>query len=116
MLKKVAISQIRIGMHVNKIEGSWLEHDLWQSRFTIEDDATLERLRECGARECWIDTALGLDVEPTVEAATPAAAPAPKAVERKTMADELQNAANVLKRSKSAVTSLFAEARMGNAV
>ena len=32
------------------------------------------------------------------------------------MADELQNASNVLKRSKAAVDSLFAEARMGNAV
>jgi putative nucleotidyltransferase with HDIG domain len=32
------------------------------------------------------------------------------------MADELQNASNVLKRSKAAVVSLFEEARMGNAV
>jgi HD-GYP domain-containing protein (c-di-GMP phosphodiesterase class II) len=32
------------------------------------------------------------------------------------MADELQNASNVLRRSKAAVVSLFAEARMGKAV
>jgi putative nucleotidyltransferase with HDIG domain len=44
-----------------------------------------------------------------------AAQPKPVAV-RKSMGDELQNASIVLKRSKVVVNTLFAEARMGNAV
>ena len=110
MLKKIAIAKVRAGMFLHSVEGSWLNHSMWKMRFVIEDEETLARVRECGARECWIDTERGLDVEPA-----PVVAAAPKSQPR-SMASELQNATNVLKRSKSAMTSLFAEARMGNAI
>ena len=110
MLKKIAIAKVRAGMFLHSVEGSWLNHSMWKMRFVIEDEETLARVRECGALECWIDTERGLDVEPA-----PVVAAAPKSQPR-SMASELQNATNVLKRSKSAMTSLFAEARMGNAI
>jgi putative nucleotidyltransferase with HDIG domain len=117
MLKKIAISQVRTGMYLSSVEGSWLNHSMWKVRFVINDEEALARVRNCGANECWIDVSQGVDVEhetPLVQVveAPPPAAPKP----RKNMADELQNATNVLKRSKAAVNSLFAEARMGNAV
>jgi putative nucleotidyltransferase with HDIG domain len=118
MRKKIAISQVRMGMFVDSVEGPWLKHSLWKTRFLIKDEETLARVRACGADECWIDVSEGADVAsptPVVQlAATPK--PEPKAVVRKSMADELQNAAIVLNRSKAAVKSLFAEARMGKAV
>jgi putative nucleotidyltransferase with HDIG domain len=118
MLKKIAISQVRAGMFLESVEGSWLKHSLWKTRVLIEDEETLARVRKCGAAECWIDISQGADVasEKPVVQPTVARAPAPKPVVRKSMGDELQNASNVLKRSKTAVNSLFAEARMGNAV
>lgn len=119
MLKKIAVSQLRIGMFVTSIEGSWLAHSIWKTKFLIENDELLARVRDCGAQECWIDVSEGLDVEsksPVVVAASAAAPETPKQPVRRSMADELQNATNVLKRSRSAVNSLFAEARMGNAV
>lgn len=126
MLKKIAISHVRIGMFLDSVEGPWLKHSLWKNRFLISDPATLARVRECGAAECWIDTSRGDDVA-TASAADPAlvqraisitkaSAPAPGAIERTTMADELRNAADVLQRSRSAVVSIFAEARMGHAI
>lgn len=122
MLKKIAMSQLRTGMFIDSVEGSWLKHSLWKSRFLIEDRETLARVQKCGARECWIDVSQGKDVgaedaftKPTV--ALPASsAPAARPIVRKSMADELLTASDILKRSKAAVTSLFAEARMGNAV
>lgn len=120
MLKKIAISQVQTGMFVDSIDAAWLEHSLWKTRFLIKDEETLARVRTCGAAECWIDVSQGDDVgndgAPAQPVVQPAAAPSAKPVVRKSMADELQNAANVLKRSKVAVNSLFAEARMGNAV
>lgn len=123
MLKKIAISQVRTGMFINAVEGPWRKHSLWKTRFLIKDEETLTRVRTCGAAECWIDVSEGDDVAATPPATTivqpaasPAPAPATKPIVRKSMADELQNASIVLKRSKSAVNSLFAEARMGNAV
>lgn len=119
MLKKIAITKVRTGMFLDSVEGPWLGHSLWKSRFLIKDQETLARVRECGAAECWIDVSRGDDVREEAVAAKPEA-PAPaavsKLVERRSMGDELQNAAKVLKRSKGVVTSLFAEARMGNAL
>jgi putative nucleotidyltransferase with HDIG domain len=116
MLKKIAISQIRTGMFLNSIEGSWLNHSMWKMRFVINDEETLARVRGCGANECWIDVSQGVDVERETPLVQVVEAPPPAPKPRKNMADELQNATNVLKRSKAAVNSLFAEARMGNAV
>jgi cyclic di-GMP phosphodiesterase len=120
MLKKVAIAQVQIGMFVDSFEGPWLQHSIWKTRFVIKDHEMLARVRNSGATECWIDVEKGDDVPPArtvVEMApSPAPAPAPKTVVRRSMADELHNASNVLKRSKEAVVSLFSEARMGNAV
>jgi putative nucleotidyltransferase with HDIG domain len=120
MLKKIAISDVKTGMFVSSLEGSWLKHSLWKTRFLIKDGDMLARVRSSGASECWIDTSQGQDVaapKPSSGATVSAAAePAPKPKVRKSMADELHNAASVLKRSKEAVSTLFSEARMGNAV
>ena len=110
MLKKIAISKVQAGMFLHSVEGSWLNHSMWKMRFLIQDEETLSRVRACGAAECWIDTSQGGDVPPEL------ATPAPPRASRKSMALELQNASTVLKRSKSAMTSLFSEARMGNAI
>lgn len=119
MLKKIPISQLRTGMFLASVEGPWLKHSLWKTRALIRDQEALTRVRTCGAAECWIDLSQGADVaSPTQPGVQLPVAPAPavKPTVRKSMADELQNAANILKRSKGIVTTLFAEARMGNAV
>ncbi len=121
MLKKIAISQVQTGMFVEKVDAPWFQHSLWKTRFLINDRETLTRVRTCGAKECWIDTSQGKDVAAPA-AATPAIVvaeqppAAPKPVVRRSMGDELQTASDIIKRSKAAVVSLFAEARMGNAV
>ena len=118
MRKKIAISQVRTGMFVDSVDGPWLKHSLWKTRFLIKDDEMLTRVRTCGAAEIWIDVSEGADVAQATPVVRPAAATAPAArrIVRMSMADELQNASNVLKHSKAAVKTLFAEARMGSAV
>jgi len=120
MLKKIAITQVTTGMFVESVEGSYLKHSLWKTRFLVKDEEMLTRVRTCGAAECWIDVSQGDDVaraQPNpAPATTSSPAPAAKPVVRKSMADELQNASDILKRSKAAMISLFAEARLGNAV
>jgi hypothetical protein len=72
MLKKIPTHQLRMGMHLHKLEGAWLQHPFWKTRFVIDSSDDLRRLHECGVAECWIDTGLGLDV-----AAPASDAPAP---------------------------------------
>ncbi|MES2716457.1 MAG: HD-GYP domain-containing protein [Pseudomonadota bacterium] len=128
-LKKITIGQLRLGMHLHALEGDWLEHPFWKSRFVLKDPADLKRLLDSPVRECWIDTARGLDVlaaqpaagipvtatpevEVEVEAPVPAA-PRPARVE---MAEELRRAAQLCERSREVVTGLFSEARLGRAL
>ncbi len=119
--KRVATSQITIGMYIHSVEGSWLGHSLWKTRFVIKDEETLKRVRACGAAELWIDVAQGVDPDaaPPVTASTappPAAPPTPTPKLATSVSDELKTASRILERSKETVTSLFTDARMGNAV
>lgn len=128
MLKKIDIRDLRLGMHIQKFEGSWLSHSYWKTRFVLREPADLEAIQRSGAVECWIDLEKGLDVEtevvpkpvvtvvqprPDVPVKTPNLDPPSVKVD---MASELQRAAATIKRSREKITLLFGEARMGRAV
>jgi putative nucleotidyltransferase with HDIG domain len=124
MLKKIAVSQLRVGMHLHALEGHWLDHSLWKTRFVVKDPQDLARVRGSGAGECWIDVAKGLDVaaphdttpvQVPMPAAPASAAAAPPNATR-TLADEMHQAASICRRSREAVTSMFTEARLGKAI
>ena len=127
MEKKITVSELRVGMHLLRLEGSWINHPFWRTRFVIDDPRTLAQVHESGVRECWIDTSLGLDVDaarvppPSPPAAGPAPAPAPAsapaaahvAVAGQDFEAELREAAAVCNRSRRSVIAMFGEARMG---
>lgn len=137
MLKKIPVRDVRLGMHLHRLEGSWLDHPFWKTRFTLDSDDDLNRLRASPVPFVWIDDELGVDVaevvaaevgappsssrsataaaparEPTqVLAHSPAAAPSSDS-----LAGELARAAAIVKRGRVAVLSMLNEARMGKAV
>lgn len=123
MLKKIAIQDLRLGMHLHELCGPWLDHPFWRAKFLLSDPADIAKLRASGITECWIDNAKGLDVAPPAAPALPAPAVvavseapvAPKAAEPAavSMNEELARAALLVKKSRTAVMSLFSEARMG---
>jgi len=141
-LKKIAVVQLRLGMHLHALEGDWLNHPFWKSRFVLKDPADLQRLIDSPVRECWIDTSRGLDVappepepaaaagaataperlpatppaSPSTPAAAASTAPAAPRPPRAEMAAELQRAAQLCERSREVVTGLFNEARLGHAL
>ena len=130
MLKKIPVSQARVGMHLHKLEGAWLNHPFWKTKFTITDPEDLRRLQSSGVPFLWIDDALGLDVltpeDDTAVSAVSAApavaaapAPAVRAAERpatRAMGEELHQAAAICKKGRGAVLKMFTEARLGQAV
>jgi len=118
MLKKIAVKQLRMGMHLHKLEGAWIDHPFWKTRFVIDDAEDLVRLHECGIAECWIDIGLGLDVASATDPA-PASAQAPAMMRpppAEQASDEVQRAAAICQRGREAVLAMFNEARMGRAV
>lgn len=137
MLKKIPTRQLRLGMHLHALEGAWIDHPFWKTRFVIRDPDDLRRVRESQVLECWIDPSKGLDVAdetPAVrprapapaansapsgaaaEAAAAARGPAPPAPPRAPMQEELRPAAAVCGRARGKVRSMFKEARLGHAV
>src|SRR5262245_17459769 len=62
MLKKVAVSDVRMGMFIHELSGSWMEHPFWKTKFVLTDPEDLKRLVDSSIKEVWIDTDQGFDV------------------------------------------------------
>ncbi len=120
MRKKISVENLRLGMFLDKLDGSWLKHPFWKSSFKLTDKKDVKAIIDAGITHVWIDTAKGLDVA--------GQAPKPAAPEKKPpstqnekpavvpLEDELENARETLARAKQATVAMFSEARMGNSI
>lgn len=129
MLKKIHVRDVRLGMFIQELCGSWMDHPFWKKSFELSDQKDLNTLQNCGLQEVWIDTTKGLDVEGDVEVVTEeeeaqkierelqqVAQSENKPIPRASMQEEVARARKLQEKSKAAVTSMFQEARMGNAI
>ena len=139
-LKKVPVDRMRLGMHLHEMCGAWLDHPFWKTKFVLRDPADLSKLQASGIKECWIDVSKGLDVATMtddidvkdcrddtatasrrivldVDTATDLARAAAVSTDKPAeFAEEVRRAAALCNQARAAVTSLFAEARMGRVV
>ncbi len=131
MLRKIPIQQVRVGMFVHEVCGSWLDHPFWRSSFKIADARQLKQLAV--VKEVIIDTSKGLDVEvpgepmalmddievSTTEPVTQAVAldedETPLAMSV-SFQQEIVRASRIVEQSRGAMKSMFNDARMGKAV
>ncbi|KQW51989.1 phosphodiesterase [Pelomonas sp. Root662] len=108
-------------MYLQAMEGAWLSHPFWKTKFVLTAAADLAALQASGVPAVWIDVSKGGDVVPPAVAVPPPATPAVAATSvtsaaRVGMEDELGRAAEVIGRAKVAVIALFGEARLGKAI
>ncbi len=141
MLKKISVDQLRVGMYLHRLDGAWIDHPFWRTKFVLSDPDDLRKLAASAVKEVWIDPGQGLDVAPPAEPAaaaappaaagrrlrlpaspapapSPAAGPTPAAPSdaSRSLREELQQAAAICHRGREAVVSMFNEARMGRAI
>lgn len=137
MLKRISTNQLREGMFLHELCGSWMDHPFWRARFLIADSAELRRIADSGIAEAWIDTARGLDVAGSAEACEVEAEVERElaAVAAQVQADvgadpghsggglpdedpdgELRRAALICAQAKEQVRDLFNDARLGRAI
>jgi len=134
MLKKVPVSQVRLGMFLHALEGDWLDHPFWKTRFVLKTDKDLEKLRRSAIKEVWINPSLGLDVEPvpeveppTLSDAAPVAVPvaAQEAVSPEvlpldrpaaSMDSEMGKAAAIVQRGKQQIVLVFSSLKEGQSL
>ncbi|MFZ2267706.1 MAG: HD-GYP domain-containing protein [Azonexus sp.] len=64
MIRRISLRHLQPGMYVVDLHKSWLEHNIWQRRFMIRDEAHVQMLIEQGISEVSIDTEKGIDIPP----------------------------------------------------
>ena len=128
MLKRIRTQQLVLGMHLSEFCGSWMEHPFWRSQFVLTDPADIARILASSIQEVWIDASKGVDVPanaPVITEATSAdaieevlqaSAVGPRDTAEVATSVELERAARICAKSRQAVTAMFKEARLGNAV
>ncbi|WP_339511648.1 HD-GYP domain-containing protein [Pseudomonas sp. RL_15y_Pfl2_60] len=127
MLRKIEVSQLRLGMYIHEFSGSWMDHPFWKGRFLLTRPEDLRAIRNSNLSELWIDASKGDDLaqvensksEQQVAAETDAllcAAQQSKQVAKVELNDEINRALKICARSKAAVVEMFTDARMGKAV
>ncbi|QDC43306.1 HD-GYP domain-containing protein [Methylophilus medardicus] len=132
MLKTIGIKEVRLGMYIHELKGPWMDHPFWRSKFVLKDPADLQKLKLSQLREIVIDISLGLDVLPdeveehaptdkelamleldgpivTEEIMQPEVKPT-------TLEAEREQAAKIISSSRSAISSMFKDLRMGKAI
>lgn len=130
MLKKISTTQLRPGMHVHELCGSWMDTPFWQKSFTLSSDDDLKKIVESGIKEAWIDTSKGRDIDeaghlyknksadasPSTAAPQAAVSGDDQKIKPATLQEEFGRASRIVSRSREAVFAMFNEARMGKAV
>jgi len=126
MLKKITTDQLRLGMHVHEVCGSWMEHPFWKSSFRLKTEEQLQQLQKSAVRQVVIDTDKGDDLlalpGDAVEAAAPPlsevqAQPAQKVPPKPvSMQEEMQRANRIVSEAKGAMKTMFEDMRLGKAV
>ncbi|MBX9885538.1 MAG: DUF3391 domain-containing protein, partial [Novosphingobium sp.] len=134
MLKRIETSELRLGMYIHKLEGSWFKHPFWKSKFVLEEMWMLEALQGSGVEAVTIDTERGLSNVPAREVALvgaeaaglppqrgmPLAPPRPAAnkfaTARVATAKEFGTARKIAERHAKVVSRVFLEARLGRGI
>lgn len=146
MLRRIKTSQLEFGMFIHSLECSWFEHPFWRSRFLLTDDEQLETLLSSDVAWVEIDEAKGkglsqpehdppsrdVSADQRVKIAPGLLSspypienrPAFRPVEKQEIvrlssqerAAEVRRASSALKRSRTEVMNLFADARLGNSI
>ncbi|WP_298190633.1 HD-GYP domain-containing protein [Novosphingobium sp.] len=132
MLKRVETSELRLGMFIHKLEGSWFKHPFWKSKFLLEEMWMLEALQGSAVEAVIIDTERGLNNVPEREVAAVGAAALPPqrgmplvpprpaankfAAARVATAKEFGTARKIAERHSKLVSRVFLEARLGRGI
>lgn len=128
ILKQIVTEDLKVGMYIQKLGGSWMQHPFLKNSFLITKQEQINKIHEAGIKTVWIDETKGkaLEVEksPKVEAETETPPP-PESTETPEKAKtsnnspmdlEVERAKKLCSEAKDQVEGLFNDVRMGKAI
>lgn len=125
MTKQIPVSELRVGMYIQKLSGPWFRHPYLRSSFLLLDPQDIITIRECGIETVWIDekrSQVAQEQEqeqelPTLSAEAPEiAAPSIKTSVATSMSQEVTRAKRICLAAKDQVTEMFQAVRLGKAI
>jgi HD-GYP domain-containing protein (c-di-GMP phosphodiesterase class II) len=127
MLKQIETRQLRLGMYLEELIGSWLHNPFWRTSRLLNNQQEINDILASPIKFAVIDTSKGIDVATNLNRAVqPEVGTKPESVINGAanskvqtavpIEAEFQRAAQICARSKSAVMSMFSEIRMGKAI
>ncbi|WP_286789251.1 MULTISPECIES: HD-GYP domain-containing protein [unclassified Pseudomonas] len=115
MLKRIPVSQARLGMYVSEFCAPWVDHPFWKGHFVIRSPNELQRILDSDIDGLWIDVSKGTDVD-SAQLSNIAEAPVSGVAARVEMAEEIERARVLCDSAKTAVKGMLEDARMGQVV
>ena len=117
MLRKIAASDLTLGMYIHEFCRPRINDPFWTTHVERElrDEAVLRRIQE-STREVWIDTRLGRSPDGAHSQRHNAASCPDTDTSPATMEKELARAKLICGRAKTAVMTMFSDARMGRSM
>ena len=142
MIKEIEIKQLRIGMYVDELNCSWLDHPFAKNKFSISTIEDLKKIRALGVQTIKIDTVKGFDIEeepehtseiteqevqveadePTVVEKSseknhkPAVLDLPTNVKREPLAKTREKSKEIKSQAEQAITNVMADVKLGQQV
>lgn len=128
MLRKIERSEVLPGMFIVQFGGSWFNHPFWRSRFLIESDSDLDKVKRSSVPWVMIDDELGVampqppsacdaaDPEPGAQsriASNRRRPPAVRSVRHDPAIARRRQATALVSRSKDAMRRVYDDVRMG---
>ena len=143
MLKRIDVSDVRLGMYIHKLEGPWLKHPFWKTKFLLTDAGQLADLHASELDAVVIDIEKGDDVggvaparkrqimtpsrvapidRARLELVPPPRSPVaarpfdPRSTDPTSTAREVGHAISIVARSERILAGVFNQARLGKAI
>ncbi|MCG8614410.1 MAG: HD-GYP domain-containing protein [Pseudomonadales bacterium] len=68
MIKRIPISQLRVGMYISDLNRDWIPHNNARKKGQIKNEAIIEKIKSLGVTDLYIDTMKGADTQDGIPA------------------------------------------------
>ncbi|WP_018152630.1 HD-GYP domain-containing protein [Leeia oryzae] len=125
MIKKINVDQLKPGMFLHDLICDWMSHPFARNQFVIKSDADIQKIRDAGIHEMYIDTDKGLDVADALtkeeadaqihEEMLQMAQEQPQII-RVSVAEEMEKARKIHAQASKIVREVMRDVRLGHAI